>query len=71
MKAMSALANYDGAVIARELAFTACAFEVDAADTTCVVGLFGQIPFPGGHGAEGVDGDFHDVLRVVKLGWCP
>lgn len=64
---MSALSDYDGAVIAWELAFTACAFEVDAANTTCVVGLFGQIPFPGGHGAEGVDGDFHVVLCIVEL----
>lgn len=64
---MSAFPHYDGAVIARKFAFAACAFEVDAADTTRVVGLFGQIPFPGGHGAEGVDGDFHVVLRVVKL----
>ena len=59
VKAVPALADDDGTVIARELAFATGAFEVYAADTACVVGLFGQIPFPGGHGANGVDGDFH------------
>ena len=59
VKAVPALADDDGTVIARELAFATGAFEVYAADTACVVGLFGQIPFPGGHGAEGVDGDLH------------
>jgi hypothetical protein len=59
VEAVPALADDDGTVIARELAFTTSAFEVYAADTACVVGLFGQIPLPGGHGAEGVDGDFH------------
>jgi hypothetical protein len=59
VKAVPALADDDGTVIARELAFATGALEVYAADTACVVGLFGQIPFPGGHGAEGVDGDFH------------
>ena len=59
VKAVPALANDDGAVVARELAFATGALEVYAADTAGVVGLFGQIPFPGGHGAEGVDGDFH------------
>ena len=59
MKAVPALANDNGTVIARELAFATGALEVHAADTASVVGLFGQIPFPGGHGAEGVDGDFH------------
>lgn len=59
MKAVPTLADDDGAVIARELAFATGAFEVYAADTARVVGLFGQIPFPGGHGAEGVDGDLH------------
>jgi hypothetical protein len=59
VKAVPALADDDGTVIARELAFATGAFEVYAADTARVVGLFGQIPFPGGHGAEGVDGNFH------------
>ena len=59
MKAAPALADDDGAVIARELAFATGAFEVHAADTACVVGFFGQIPLPGGHRPEGVDGDFH------------
>jgi len=59
VKAVSALANDDRAVIARELAFATGAFEVYTADTACVVGLFRQIPFPGGHGAERIDGDFH------------
>ena len=59
VKAVPTLADDDGAVIARELAFATGAFEVYAADTACIVGLFGKIPFPGGHGAEGVDGDFH------------
>ena len=59
VKAVPALANDNGTVIARELAFATGALEVYAADTACVVGLFGQIPFPGGDGAEGVDGDFH------------
>lgn len=60
---MPALADDDGAVIAGKLAFAACALEVDAADTACVVGFFGEIPFPGCYGSEGVDGDFHG-------GWC-
>jgi hypothetical protein len=59
VKTMPALAYYDRTVIARELAFATGAFEVHAADTAGVVGLFGQIPFPGGDGFEGVDGDFH------------
>ena len=59
VKAVPALADDDGAVIARELAFATGAFEVYTADTACVVGLFRQVPFPGGHGAERVDGDFH------------
>jgi hypothetical protein len=63
---MPALADDDGAVIARELAFATGALEVYAADTACVVGFFGQIPFPGGHRAEGVDGDFH--LGVLICG---
>lgn len=58
---MSALADYDRTVIARELAFATGAFEVYAADTAGVIGLFRQIPFPGGDGFEGVDGDFHCV----------
>ena len=37
MEAMSALAHYDGTVIARKLAFATGAFEVDAADSTRVV----------------------------------
>ena len=56
---MPALADNDGTVVARVLAFATGALEVYAADTACVVGLFGQIPFPGGYRAEGVDGDFH------------
>ncbi|KAM0717625.1 hypothetical protein Q7P37_007477 [Cladosporium fusiforme] len=69
VKAMPALADYDGAVIARELAFAACAFEVDAADATCVVGLLGQVPLPGCHGSEGVDGDLHcgDASRSLVV----
>lgn len=59
MKAVPALADDNGTVIARELAFATGALEVDAADTACVVGLFGQIPFPGGDCTERVDGDFH------------
>jgi hypothetical protein len=37
VEAMSALAHYYGTVIARELAFATCAFEVDSADTARVV----------------------------------
>jgi hypothetical protein len=59
VKAVPALAYDDGTIIAGELAFATGALEVYAADTACVVGLFGQIPFPGGHGAERVDGDLH------------
>jgi hypothetical protein len=55
---MPALAYYDRTVIARELALATGAFEVYAADTAGVVRLFGQVPFPGGNGSEGVDGDF-------------
>lgn len=66
VKAVPALAYDDGTVIARELAFATGAFEVYAADTACVVGLFRQVPFPGGNGAEGVDGDFH--LGVMTCG---
>ena len=72
VKAVPALADDNRTVVARELAFATGAFEVYTADTACVVGLFGQIPFPGGHGAEGVDGDFHgsdcdDILNLVSL----
>jgi hypothetical protein len=63
VKAMSALAYYDRTVIARELAFATGSFEVYAADTAGVIGLFGEIPFPGGDGFERVDGDFHDGGR--------
>ena len=59
VKAMPAFAYDDGTVIARELAFATGAFEVYAADTAGVVGLFRQIPFPGRYCSEGVDGDFH------------
>lgn len=59
VKAVPTLADDNGAVIARELAFATGALEVYAADTACVVGLFGQIPFPGGDCTERVDGDFH------------
>ena len=68
VKAVPALADDDGTVIARELAFATGAFEVYAADTARVVGLFGQIPFPGGHGAEGVDGDLH--FEAVEFASC-
>ena len=59
VKAVPALADDNGTVVARELAFATGALEVYAADTAGIVGLFWEIPFPGGHGAEGVDGDFH------------
>jgi hypothetical protein len=59
VKAVPALADDNRTVIARELAFATGAFEVDAADTAGVVGLFRQIPFPGGYCSEGVDGDLH------------
>ena len=59
VEAMSAFADDNRTVIAGELAFATGAFEVYAADTACVVGFFGQIPFPGGHRSEGVDGDLH------------
>ena len=51
VETMPALAHDNGTVVARELAFATGAFEVYTADTACVVRLFGQIPFPGGHGA--------------------
>jgi hypothetical protein len=56
---MPALAYYDRTVIAGELAFATGAFEIHAADTAGIVGLFGEIPFPGGDGFEEVDSDFH------------
>lgn len=45
VKAVPALADDNRTVVARELAFATGAFEVYTADTACVVGLFGQIPF--------------------------
>jgi hypothetical protein len=59
METMSAFAHYDGTVVARELAFATCAFEVDSADTACVVRFLVQIPLPSCHGSEGVDCDLH------------
>jgi hypothetical protein len=59
VKAVPTLADDDGTIVAREFAFATSAFEVYAADTAGVVGLFRQIPFPGGYCSEGVDCDFH------------
>ena len=59
MKAMPTLADYDRTIVSWKLALATRALEVDTADTAGIVGLLGQIPFPGGDGAEGVDGDFH------------
>jgi hypothetical protein len=68
VKTMSALSHYDGTVVARELALATCAFEVDSADTACVVRFFGQIPLPSCHGSEGVDRDLHRGSRTSSVG---
>ena len=63
---MPTFADNNRTIVSGELAFAASAFEVDSADTARIVGLFGQIPFPGGDGAEGVDGDFHSDRSPLR-----
>lgn len=54
----------DRAVIAWVFAFGTSAFEVNTADAAGVVRVIWKVPFPGGDGFEGVDGDLHDFFRV-------
>lgn len=64
MKTMCASPYDDRAVVARIFAFGTSAFEVDTADAAGVVRVIWKVPFPGGDGFEGVDGDLHGFSRV-------
>ena len=66
VEAVRALPYNDGTVVSGVLALGTCALEVDTADTAGVVRVGWEVPFPGGDGFEGVDGDLHgDVFGLV------